>query len=38
MPADESFRVGDKNSDREDDLLDIFCYGVAIALGNSEGF
>jgi hypothetical protein len=34
----ESFRVGDKNSDREDDLLDSFCYGVAIALGNSEGF
>ena len=34
----ESFRVGDKNSDREDDLLDTFCYGVAIALGNSEGF
>ena len=33
----ESFRVGDKNSDREDDLLDTFCYGVAIALGNSEG-
>ncbi|SFK89590.1 hypothetical protein SAMN05444581_1633, partial [Methylocapsa palsarum] len=25
-------------SDREDDLLDTFCYGVAIALGNSEGF
>jgi hypothetical protein len=34
----ESFRVGDKNSDREDDLLDTFCYGIAIALGNSEGF
>jgi hypothetical protein len=34
----EHFRVGDKKSDREDDLLDTFCYGIAIALGNSEGF
>lgn len=34
----ESFRVGDKDSDREDDLLDTFCYGIAISLGNSEGF
>ena len=34
----ESFRIGDKNRDREDDLLDTFCYGIAIALGNSEGF
>jgi hypothetical protein len=34
----ESFRIGDKNSDREDDLLDTFCYGIAISLGNSEGF
>lgn len=34
----ESFRVGDKGSDREDDLLDTFCYGIALALGNSEGF
>ena len=33
----ESFRIGDKNSTREDDLLDTFCYGIAIALGNSEG-
>ena len=33
----ESFRVGDKGSDREDDLLDTFCYGVALALGNSQG-
>jgi hypothetical protein len=33
----ESFRVGDRGSDREDDLLD-FCYGIALALGNSEGF
>jgi hypothetical protein len=23
---------------REDDLLDTFCYGVAIALGNESGF
>jgi hypothetical protein len=34
----ESFRVGDRGSDREDDLLDTFCYGIALALGNSEGF
>lgn len=34
----EHFRVGDKKSDREDDLLDAFCYGIAIALGNREGF
>lgn len=34
----ESFRIGDKDSDREDDLLDTFCYGIAISLGNSEGF
>lgn len=34
----EHFRVGDKKSEREDDLLDTFCYGIAIALGNNEGF
>jgi hypothetical protein len=34
----EGFKVGDKDSRREDDLLDTFCYGIAIALGNSEGF
>jgi hypothetical protein len=34
----ESFRIGDKDSDREDDLFDTFCYGIAIALGNSDGF
>jgi hypothetical protein len=34
----EHFRVGDKKSDREDDLLDTFCYGIAIALGNQGGF
>jgi hypothetical protein len=34
----ESFRIGDKQSDREDDLLDTFCYGIALALGDSEGF
>jgi hypothetical protein len=32
----ENFRIDDKMSKREDDLLDTFCYGVA--LGNSEGF
>ena len=34
----ESFRIGDKRSHREDDLLDTFCYGIALALGNGEGF
>jgi hypothetical protein len=34
----EGFRIGDKKGDREDDLLDTFAYGIAIALGNSEGF
>jgi hypothetical protein len=34
----ESFRIGDKKSEREDDLLDTFCYGIALALGNNEGF
>jgi hypothetical protein len=34
----ESFRVGDKDNKREDDLLDTFCYGIAIALGNAKGF
>jgi hypothetical protein len=34
----ESFRIGDKDGDREDDLLDTFCYGIAVSLGNSDGF
>jgi hypothetical protein len=34
----ENFRIGDKESKREDDLLDTFCYGIAIALGNEKGF
>ena len=34
----ESFRVGDRRGNREDDLLDTFCYGIALALGNREGF
>lgn len=34
----ESFRVGDKDNRREDDLLDTFCYGIALTLGNREGF
>jgi hypothetical protein len=34
----ESFRIGDKKGDREDDLLDTFCYGIASALGNSDGY
>lgn len=34
-----TFTIGDKNAaTRADDLLDAFCYGVAIALGNNEGF
>ncbi len=28
----ESFRIGDRESDREDDLLDTFYYGIAVAL------
>lgn len=32
------FRVGDKDPKRQDDLLDGFSYGVALALGNAEGF
>jgi hypothetical protein len=34
----EHFRIGDKKNDREDDLLDAFCYDIALALGNEEGF
>ena len=30
------FRIGQK--DEEDDLLDAFCYGVAVALGDRQGF
>ena len=33
------FRIGDKDAaKRDDDLLDTFCYGVAIALGDDKGF
>jgi hypothetical protein len=34
----ESFRMGDKDSKREDDLLDTFCYGIALSLGDIKGF
>ena len=34
----ESFRVGDKKNDREDDILDTFCYAIAMALGDQDGF
>jgi hypothetical protein len=34
----ENFRVGDKDNKREDDLLDTFCYGIALSLGNQDGF
>jgi hypothetical protein len=34
-----SFRIGDKDAaKRADDLLDTYTYGVAVALGNAEGF
>lgn len=32
------YRVGSKDAGRQDDVLDAFCYAVAIALGNAEGF
>jgi hypothetical protein len=32
------FRVDDKDPKREDDLLDGFTYGIALSLGNGEGF
>jgi len=32
------FRIGDKDTNREDDLLDAWCYAIAIALGNQEGY
>lgn len=32
------FRVGDKDPNAQDDLLDCFTYGIAIALGDSGGF
>ena len=33
------FRIGDKDAaKRDDDLLDTFCYGVALALGDEGGF
>jgi hypothetical protein len=38
MEQVESFRIGDKDSRREDDLLDPFCYDVALALGDMGGF
>jgi hypothetical protein len=34
----ENFRMGDKDNKREDDLLDTFCYGIALSLGNRDGF
>jgi hypothetical protein len=34
----ERFRIGDKNQTREDDRLDTFCYRIALALRNNEGF
>jgi hypothetical protein len=34
----ESFRMGDKDNKREDDLLDTFCYGISLSLGDNKGF
>jgi hypothetical protein len=34
----ESFRIGDKDENREGDLLDTFCCGICDALGNESGF
>ncbi len=34
----ESFRMGNKDNKRDDDLLDAFCYGIAVSLGNQGGF
>jgi hypothetical protein len=33
-----NFRVGQVGNHRDDDLLDTLTYGIALALGNSEGF
>lgn len=34
-----AFRIGDKEAaKRADDLLDTYCYGIALALGDSGGF
>ena len=34
-----SFRVGDPDAGRRaDDLLDCYCYGIALALGDNKGF
>jgi len=38
MDQVEGFRPSDKDYKREDDLLDTFCYGIALALGDSKGF
>lgn len=32
------FRIGDKDATREDDLLDTYCYGLAIGLGDRDGY
>jgi phage terminase large subunit-like protein len=32
------FSMGQAKADHMKDLLDVFCYGVLIALGNSDGF
>jgi hypothetical protein len=31
-------RIGDRGTDREDELLDSFFYGIWLALGINEGF
>src|SRR5262249_24525092 len=32
------FRIGSKDAGRQDDLADCVMYGIAISLGNAEGF
>jgi hypothetical protein len=37
--ANSSYVMGDKEAaKRADELLDCFVYGVALSLGNAEGF
>lgn len=34
----DTFRIGDKDPKRQDDLVDCYCYGVALGMGNSQGY
>lgn len=33
-----TFKIGEEERDRQDDLLDTFCYGISVSLGNKGGF